>query len=160
MEDIRLSFSTMKQTLMETERIKTFTIPQEEKERLIEIIKDLLAREEKILLAFLYGSFLEDGPFRDIDVGIVVEEEPPHPALYEFQLENEMEKALGTEIPLDLRIINHAPVTFLYHVIKGRLLVCRDSDFFAHYVTLIARKYLDLKPRLDHYTKEAYGDAD
>ncbi len=150
----------MKQAFMEEERIRTFTLSQEDKERLIEAIKELLGREDRILLAFLYGSFIEDGPFRDIDVGIVVEEEPPPPLLYECQLENEIEKVLDTDIPLDLRIINHAPVTFLYNVIKGKLLVCRDSDFFADYVTLIARKYLDLKPRLDHYTKEAYSNGD
>lgn len=148
----------MKQPITEADKIKVFTLPPEEKERLVKTIREILAGERRIILAFLYGSFLEEGPFRDIDIGILVEKDPPPPTFYEIQLESEISKALSTDIPIDVRIVNDAPVTFLYHVIKGRPLVCRDPNFFSDYITLILRKYLDLKPILEHYTKETYSD--
>ena len=40
------------------------------REEVLKVIRDILAGEPKVLFAYLYGSFLEDRSFHDIDVGV------------------------------------------------------------------------------------------
>ena len=138
--------------------IKTFFLKKADKKQIVEKIREVLSQERHILVAFLYGSFLEDGPFRDIDIGIVVGKESPS-GLYEFELEDKLSKTLSTHIPLDIRIINKAPVTFSYHVVTGELIFCRDENVYADFVTKVVREFLDIKPIIEHYTKEAYSES-
>lgn len=140
-------------------KIKTFTLNGKGREKLINVLKKELFKEEGVVLAFLYGSFLEEGAFRDIDIGVFIEERKPPSPTYELELENRLSKAVNMGFPIEVRIVNKAPVTFLYHVITGKLLVCKDQDVFTDLVTTVARKYQDLQPILDYYTKEAYSET-
>lgn len=140
--------------------VKSFTLTNGEKKRLMEVLKNELSREDGIVLAFLYGSFLEERAFRDIDIGIFIKEGKPPSPTYELDLENRLSKALNVTFPIEIRVVNKAPITFLYHVITGKLLVCKDEEAFTDLVTTVARKYQDLQPILSHYTKEAYGETD
>ena len=127
------------------------------RKEIMELLKDELSKEEKITFAFLYGSFLDESPFRDVDLGIFVKDPELLSPLYEFQLESRLRESTGNLFPIEVRIINKAPVTFLYHVIKGELIFCRDDDFCSDFMEIVAKKYSDLKHFLDHYSKEAYG---
>lgn len=42
------------------------------KEKIINLIKNLLKKDERIVFAYLYGSFITDENFRDIDIGVYV----------------------------------------------------------------------------------------
>lgn len=55
---------------------KTYTINPEEKDKTISTIKSALLKHDEILFAYIYGSFVdpEMSCFRDIDVGIYVDE--------------------------------------------------------------------------------------
>jgi len=139
--------------------IRTFVLNREEKEAIINTISRVLSKEEVIILAFLYGSFLEDGAFRDIDIGVFIKREEPLSPFFEFELEEKLSKTIPPGIPIEVRVVNKAPVTFLYHVITGKLLVCKDRECFANIVTTVARRYQDLEPVLEHYTKEAYNET-
>lgn len=144
---------------MNSSIIKAFALSKEDKERIIDTLKGVLSKENKVVLAFLYGSFLDDGPFRDIDIGVFVKDPSVLPPLYEMELEVNLEEAIDKAFPVDARVINKAPFTFAYHVIQGKLLLCRDDSLFADLVTTIARKYHDIQPLLSHYQREAYGSS-
>ena len=144
---------------MSTLEIISFTMTKEEKEKIIEALKRELSKEKNILFAFLYGSFTEEGAFRDIDIGIFVENEEHFPPTHELYLEDRLSKALNVPFPIEIRVINKAPVTFLYHVITGKLLVCNDEEALTDFVTIVARKYHDIQPILEHYTREAFSEA-
>ncbi|MBW2039128.1 MAG: nucleotidyltransferase domain-containing protein [Deltaproteobacteria bacterium] len=141
-------------------QVKTFSLSNKEKGRIIEFLKNELSKDKRVVSAFLYGSFLDEDLFRDIDVGVFIRDTNSLPPLYEFQLGDKLSRALKDAFPVEVRIINEAPVTFLYHVIKGKLLLCRDEDFCSEFVAIVARKYNDIQPILNHYTKEAYGRSD
>jgi predicted nucleotidyltransferase len=154
----RLDF--LGETALNSSTIKAFTLLKEGKERIINTLKGVLSREDKVVLAFLYGSFLCEGPFRDIDIGVFVEDPSILSPLYEMELEVKLEEAIDRAFPIDARVINKAPLIFAYQVIQGKLLLCRDANLFANFVTTIARKYQDIQPLLSYYAKEAYGSSD
>ncbi|MGC8937582.1 MAG: nucleotidyltransferase domain-containing protein, partial [Thermodesulfovibrio sp.] len=55
------------------EEIKLYTLCQDAKVKIVDLIKAELEKEETIAFAYLFGSFVEDAPFRDIDIAVYVE---------------------------------------------------------------------------------------
>ena len=70
----------------------------------------------------------------------------------EFALENEIEEAL--KIPVDVRIINNAPVSFIYNVLRDKILI-KDNEKRADFEGQILKRYFDYVHLLDEYLKEA-----
>src|SRR6266498_3731370 len=82
-----------------------------------------LSKSTDVSFAYLFGSFLEADGFRDIDVGIWTSETADKNA--DIEIGRRVSQAIG--LPADVRRINDAPVTFLFHVLQGRLLLVRDE---------------------------------
>jgi hypothetical protein len=57
-------------------------------------------------------------------------------------------------LPIEIRAINAAPVTFNFQVIRGKLLFSRDEKFLTDFMEATARKYLDMDPLRSHYLRE------
>lgn len=83
-------------------------------ERIVKILKD----KQEIFFTYLHGSFLEDY-FRDIDIAIYLDEVKSRrdTLKYELTLESLLEEAVG--LPVDLRVLNSAPLSFKFKVVKG-----------------------------------------
>jgi predicted nucleotidyltransferase len=142
---------------------KAYTIPIEDKERLISIIKSELLKHEEIVFAYIYGSFIDrEMPFfRDIDVGIYVSNYKKQDwDKYEIILPIDMEKSLNYKYPVDVKLLNNAETIFSYRVICGELLFTRDEDIWADYVVYISKRYADFYPFWLHYMKEAVLSED
>lgn len=129
-------------------------LAEHEKEKVLERIADLLGRREEILFAFVHGSFTGDGDFADIDLAIYLNEGASDSAVsYEIRLEMELEKILGH--PVDVRILNAAPLSFQYQVCRSGIVVLeRDKDRRVDYQTLIWKKYFDFAPFRRRYLRE------
>jgi len=126
-----------------------------EKEKLTKGIKRLLEDKIEILFSYLHGSFMEDIKFNDIDVAIYVDENmvSREKAMdYEFALSDELEDAV--KLPVDVKVINYAPLAFQYHATAGKILTCRDEEFMADKVAGIRSLYLDFKPVADRFLME------
>ncbi len=109
-----------------------------------------------IAFAYLYGSFLERDSNRDIDVGIWLGESSCKDC---GDLLNHLHSRLDDlNVPVDLRILNDAPVTFLFHVLKGRLIEVRDEEVHDRVFEETLRTYLDVEPLLRRATVEAFGE--
>ena len=134
---------------------KAFRLMQQQRQQLMKRLEELLRGREEIVFAYLYGSFAEDLPFHDIDVGIYIEslkEEEATP--YSLTLAKILSKSLQT--PVDVRILNFAPVLFLYHVIRGILIFERKEEIHSRFMERIIQRYLDLKPLIQKGTQEAF----
>lgn len=137
---------------------KHYRMSLEEKERVKEILKCALADREEVVFAFIYGSFIDDKnlPFRDVDVGIYAEGmDEKESVWYGIDLSDELSSL--AKISVDARVINFAPVTFSYHVIRGELLVDKDDDKRSTFMEQVMRIYLDMKPLLRRAFKEAFA---
>ncbi len=58
--------------LEERERFRFYELSREEKNRVLKKLRELLSKHTEIVLAIVFGSFLKDYPFRDIDIAIYV----------------------------------------------------------------------------------------
>jgi hypothetical protein len=60
-------------------------------------------------------------------------------------------------MPVDVRGLNVAPVSFLYHVLRGQLLFCRDNARLAEVMEQTISRYLDIAPLVRRATQEAFS---
>jgi predicted nucleotidyltransferase len=132
-----------------------YKLSELEKIALTKRITTYLFQRAEIVFAFLYGSFLTEKFFRDIDVGVFVRNRGPSGGFsYENKLAYDLEQEFDFLLPLEIRIINAAPVTFIFQVIRGKLLFSRDEEFLTDFMEATARKYLDMDPLRRRYLKE------
>jgi hypothetical protein len=64
--------------------------------------------------------------------------------------------AARTGLPVDVRRINDAPGSFVFHVLRGRPLLVSDEPLLADLIERTAREYHDLAPLRDRATHEAF----
>ena len=125
----------------------------EARESLLVRLRDLLSDRPDIACAFVFGSFLDQPAFRDIDVGIWTT--PAAPAALDVELASHASSALG--VPVDVRRVNDAPVSFLFHVLRGRPVVVRDEEMLAALMERTAREYHDHSPLARQATRDAFA---
>lgn len=112
-------------------------ITDQEKEKIIEIIKGLLIKHEEIIFGLLYGSFIDANisrRFGDIDLAIYIKENhlisPSH--VLESNIEAEAYSLLSSHlskvIPIEVVVLNSAPYSFITRLFKGRYLVLKDDE--------------------------------
>jgi len=133
-----------------------YTIQPDVREALVRRLTVELEKESAVAFAYLHGSLLDSDTVHDVDVGLYLREaEAERGAAIASELSARLTAALG--LPVDVRILNAAPLPFLYHVLRGRLLLCRDEDLLTTILEDVARRYLDLAPLLHQGTKDAFA---
>lgn len=127
-----------------------------DKERLVEKMVRQLSTHPEVVFALLHGSFLEDRPFRDIDVVVYLNPQivvPRRFRSYEGELAAELE--LQVNMPIDVRVFNDAALSFRYHALKGRAILLRDETLLDDLRARTWDEYLDFAPFARGYLKEA-----
>jgi predicted nucleotidyltransferase len=126
---------------------------REARERLLARLEDLLRDSPAIAWAFVFGSFLDQPTFRDIDLAIWTT--PAAPSRLDVELASRASTALG--VPVDVRRVNDAPVSFLFHALRGRPIVVRDEEMLATLMERTARAYHDQAPLVRQATRDAFS---
>jgi predicted nucleotidyltransferase len=98
----------------------------EERHRIEQHLAAELASDRSVAFAYLYGSFAESRPCHDIDVGVYLRSISAD-RITVTALDLAQRLSDRAQIPVDVRILNVAPVSFLYHVLRGQLIFCRDD---------------------------------
>ena len=88
----------------------------EERERLLCELRRALESVKGILFAYVHGGFVKRELFRDVDVAVWIGEHED-PFKYEVDLSSKVEVEL--KVPVDIHVLNEAPVTFKYAVFTG-----------------------------------------
>lgn len=112
------------------------------REEIIGRIKDCLSLKRGIIFAYLYGSFVRDEPFRDIDVALFIKE----PLQDYFSLESDLSYELTTitGYQVEVRIINKAPVALQMAVLREKkLLFSRDDEKRTDFIQDVGKRYID-----------------
>lgn len=133
---------------------RRFQISAEQKTAIVAGIKERLQNMPGLLFAYLHGSFLLAGSFRDIDLAVYLDHVPASPLQAELALETELGNALR-DYPLDVRVLNNAPLSFRYNVIKyGEPLLVHDDDARADFEEATLSNYFDFAPFRKMYLRE------
>lgn len=136
---------------------KTRQISEFEKQALTERLAQALIAFPEISFVYMHGSFIKEGRFRDIDLAIFLKEIPVSSLKYELEMEIRLSGIAG-RLPVDIRILNGAPLSFRYRVIKeGKPLIVRDNAKMADFIEATVTQYLDFSPHLENYLKETIG---
>ena len=116
-----------------------------EKRNIVEKIKKNLFSKKEIIFGYIHGSFLDNFPFRDVDVALYIDSKKikkEHAFDYTFQLSLELKKQIGFDI--DVQILNYAPLGFRHSVLKnGELLFSRDENLRLDMIENISLEYID-----------------
>jgi predicted nucleotidyltransferase len=122
---------------------RTFHMESEERKGLLRRLKRLLEDVEGVIFAYAHGSFVELDAFRDIDVALWVKN-PEEAFNYAVHLSAKLEAEVG--VPVDVHVLNDAPLSFKRHVFtKGELLLSVDDGFRLRMLDETLRRCFDLK---------------
>ena len=125
------------------------------KEKIKKSLKELLSQKKEIIFAYLYGSFLEREDYSDIDVGIYVNEEKIKDLFeYEMNLYAFIREKLNKEV--DIRILNKAPLGFIFNVLKGEILFSKNDNLLTDFIEKVGREYSEFHYLNKKYTEEIF----
>ncbi len=111
-----------------------------------------------LIAAVLYGSAAEGIPFRDLDIALVVDRSV-HPAERDWDLLNDVADRLAplVPVPVDVRVVNNAPLALRYHVVRGRPLLIRAEEAYLDFVERTLDLYFDFAPVSRRHLEEITG---
>ena len=138
---------------------KLFHVDEKTKSSIIEELKGCLEKQENIAFAYLHGSFVTEERFKDIDVSVYLTSLLSSVLEVELELETELGNVIR-KYPLDVRVLNGAPLSFRYNVIRhGFPLVVKDDDARADFVEATLADYFDFAPFRENYLKEVLSSG-
>jgi len=124
-----------------------------QKEDIFKCISSTLQGHEEIVVAYVFGSFNSSSTFSDIDIALLTSVNLEACLNYELDLEIELEDAV--KYPVDVRVINNAPLAFCQNVIRhGRIILLRDPNLHSDFMGRILKEYFDFAPFRRRYLEE------
>jgi hypothetical protein len=134
-----------------------FQISESDKKIIMEKLRYSLEKRPNLLFAYVYGSFVVADKFRDIDIAVYLKQIPSTPLHVELELETELGNIIKNYL-VDVRILNNAPLSFRYNVIKsGKPIVVVDDDARTDFEEATLSNYFDFSPFRKMYLKETLG---
>jgi len=104
----------------------------------------ILQKESGVVFAYIFGSFVNHTYFRELDLAIYVDPMDLSAFdLFEQNLGTRLE--LETRIPIDLIILNMAPLSLKFHITKGKLLFSRDESIRLKFLEQTWLQYWDFQ---------------
>jgi len=134
-----------------------FSIDPDRKEEVIREIGEILRSVPEILFAYIHGSFLM-GRFRDVDIAVYLRGSHDKKSILktELKLEELLERKIGYAV--DVRVLNQAPLSFRFNVIRhGELVFSRDENLRSDFEALTISEYHDFAHFRRVYMREALG---
>lgn len=126
-----------------------FTPGETEKALVLQKLTGFLTGYDEIVFAYIFGSFVHDPGFHDLDIGVYLAGDA-HDALcketafdYELQMGADLEKFIS--YPVDIKVLNRAPVPLCYAATQGEVLMSRDEPARYAWVEKTWDFYLDMK---------------
>jgi predicted nucleotidyltransferase len=119
-----------------------FKLSGKEKDKIKKNLKEIIQNKDEIIFAYLHGSFLYNG-FNDIDLAFFVSGRED---ILDYEISSSLEIEKLIHLPVDVKVLNHAPLGFKYEVTKGELLFSRDEEIRTDFLEKSWYQYLDFKP--------------
>ncbi|MEW6621335.1 MAG: nucleotidyltransferase domain-containing protein [bacterium] len=110
---------------------------QNQRQKIIEKIKQSLLNKNEIVFAFIFGSFLDGPSFRDIDIGIYLDNIEKGDI---FNSELELSEIVAKDSNLlfdiiEIKVLNFAPGYFLNNIFnRGQLLFCKNYQLLTEMI--------------------------
>lgn len=112
------------------------------KKEIIELVRQNLSARQEIVFAYVFGSIVDSNAFKDVDVGIYVDDKVSDGFAYAFDVSGELEKLLRCRV--DVIVLNKAPDHLIYSISRGRIILNRDDDARVRFLTRSWSRYFDI----------------
>ena len=113
---------------------------------IINKIRNQLIVDQRVVFAFIHGSFLEaDIGFSDIDVAIFIDDEHYTDDILDLCLTISAELTLLVHKRVDVHCLNTSSAGFRYEVTKGELLFAKNEEVCFEFIERTWMEYFDLK---------------
>jgi len=119
---------------------------------IMEALRKIFKSEEKILVAYLFGSQAKklNTKISDVDIAILLSETPKNLFEYYLYMVNKLSGTVGDN--LDLIILNTAPPMLKHQIIKyGKIIYTRDEKERIKFEARAESEYLDFSRALRRY---------
>ena len=107
---------------------------QADRQKIVEKAKKVLFNEKKIVFSYIFGSFLNSPTFRDIDIGVYIDDVAKE-SVFDKEMELAKKISEACELPIDVidaKILNFAPNHFLNNVFKnGTVLLSKNEKLLS-----------------------------
>ncbi|BCV21748.1 type VII toxin-antitoxin system MntA family adenylyltransferase antitoxin [Moorella sp. Hama-1] len=117
---------------------------------LVERLREVFIKRAEIVFAYLFGSYARGRTHNmsDVDVAIYLDKGLiPLSGPYGYKSDLLVAMKQEMRLPLDLVILNEAPLALRFRVIRdGKLLFCRDNKARLAFHEKTMRDYLDFRP--------------
>lgn len=122
-------------------------IPFENRGRIVRLLSKALSSRREVLLAVVFGGFVKDKLFRDIDVAVFTGYTIPYVevGVYEEDLSRQLESLV--KLPVDARVIDYAPPWFRLKALEGIVLVEKEYALAARLKFKARQEIEDLKAK-------------
>ncbi len=130
-----------------------------QKQEIIKKLTNLFSHKPEIILAYLFGSVAENKThkFSDIDVGVYFKKAPS--LKRHLELINDICSTLETD-DVDVVIMNSSSPLITHDILSyGKLLVCRNDEFYMDLRIKTLREYDDMMHILKIQSKYIFEDA-
>jgi predicted nucleotidyltransferase len=124
-------------------------------------IKTVFYTHAEIAFAYLHGSSLCSPSPRDIDIAIYLDNisntgKKSSSFLLDYVIPLEQELKHGLNLPIDLQLLNNAPLSFRYRVTyQGLLIIDRSLERRENFELFTRLEYFDFRHHREQYLKEA-----
>ena len=115
-----------------------------EKKHIRQALHDRLLQCEPVRFAYLFGSFILEGSFEDIDVAVYVTPDTLQQTdalALSFDLAQTLEQAV--ELPVDVVTLNTAPLALQFEATRGEPLMARCWEELADFVEQVTLRWWD-----------------
>jgi predicted nucleotidyltransferase len=118
-------------------------------------LKRLIREQEEILFAYIHGSFVEGRPYHDIDVAIhIAPEILTKVDVFDYEMDLSTRLTLSIHVPVDVHILDQAPLGFRHSVFQGELLFTRDEELLTDYIERVGWDYMQFAYHIREYLLE------
>jgi len=121
-------------------------------------VVEFLSKQERVKLAYLFGSVAEgkEGKLSDVDLAVFLDESLSKKEILNLQLKliSELTSILKTD-KVDLTVMNNAPLLLKYNIIKHGKILKQDMETKVRVESGILSDYLDMKYFIDRHTNLA-----
>ena len=127
-----------------------------DRQKILNLLRETFLQNDRIVFAYIYGSFINEPSFRDIDVAIYAKNPEENPFILSSDIKTQLSsifKKEGVDLSIDrfdIQMINHAPFTFLKRIFKdGILLVDHGPELRTDLIEYVSLKYRECAGILD-----------
>ena len=128
-----------------------------DKKEVMDEIGKIVSGFDYVSVAYVFGSYVHNDDFNDIDVALLISKElnPYTRFKFEMQVARELERRIKPRFEFDVKVLNHSPIEFQYEVLKGgKVVFLRDRTENVEYESKTISNYLDFQTTAEYLNKK------